>query len=228
MNLLSFLVVPASESDISLVFYISIGAVVLLIAVLALLAAQKKIQDTRMLANASIAIAAAYALSFFKVEMAFGGSITPASFVPLILFSFAYGPSRGLFVGIVYSVLQFIQQPWFLHPIQLILDYPLAFASIALAGVFKGKFKSTMSQVLLGTVCVGAARLLMHTFAGMYFWEQGKVIADITTNNAFIYSLIYNLMYIPLDIVICLAALFYLVKSRAFDTLIGNMRPKQQ
>ena len=225
MNFLFLSIVP-EDSSAKLIFFISIGAIVLLIAVLGILSAQKKISDTRMLANASVALAASYALSFFKFEMAFGGSITPASFVPVIIFSYAYGPAKGLFVGLVYSLLQFIQQPWIVHPIQVICDYPLAFASIALAGIFKGKTKSTLSAVLLGTLCVGAARLVMHTIAGMYFWEAGSVIANITTNNALVYSLIYNLMYVPLDIVICMAALFYLVKSRVFDTLITNMRPK--
>ena len=42
---------------------------------------------------------------------------------------------QGLVVGVAYGLLQMIQDPWIVTPVQAILDYPLAFACIALAAV---------------------------------------------------------------------------------------------
>lgn len=40
-----------------------------------------------------------------------GGSITLASMLPLMVYSYMFGARKGVFAGLIYGVLQFIQNP---------------------------------------------------------------------------------------------------------------------
>lgn len=213
-------VTAVSDQTIDIVKIVSIIAVCLIIVAVLLLSFTKGISDTRVLVNGAVCIAVSFALSFFKYGMPYGGSVTLASFVPLIIYSYAYGPIKGLMVGLIFSVLQFLQEPWFLTPVQLLLDYPLAFSSIALASVFKKSFKNKTTAVILGCLSIFVFRLFMHTFAGMIFFSAGYVNAALPTSSAFIYSLVYNLTYVPLDMLLSILAIVYLLKSNTFDRLI--------
>ena len=48
-----------------------------------------------------------FALSYLRiVKMPQGGSITIASLLPLMLYSFMFGTKKGVFAGLIYGVLQ--------------------------------------------------------------------------------------------------------------------------
>ena len=97
----------------------------------------KKRWTARMLANGALCIALATVLSFVALyKMPQGGTITLASMLPIFLFSYAYGVGPGMLVGAAYGFVQFLQGGlYFVHPIELLLDYPLAFAMLGLAGL---------------------------------------------------------------------------------------------
>ena len=92
----------------------------------------KKRWTARMLANGALCIALATVLSFVTLyKMPQGGTITLASMLPIFLFSYAYGVGPGMLVGAAYGFVQFLQGGlYFVHPIELLLDYPLAFAML--------------------------------------------------------------------------------------------------
>lgn len=227
MSYLNFLLETA-EQEIETIVFITVIAVALIVIVVGILSAKKLFSDTRQIVNAAISIAAAFALSFirFGVPFIYGGSITLASFVPLIIYSYVYGFKKGLIVGIIYGALQFLQESWFLNPIQLLLDFPLAFASISLAGIFKNAVKNSTAALVLGVVAVGLFRLIMHTLSGIYFFEAGWIAKGLPAENALIYSILYNSPYVALDIAISLAVLLYMKFSGSLDRLknvmIGN------
>ena len=105
--------VPAFEKLLGLQWY----TVVLLIALLALGAAlyagaRKTRWDSRRIANAAMCVAISFILSCIRLyKMPQGGSITPASMLPLIAFSLAGGPLQGVLIGCAYGMLELIQDP---------------------------------------------------------------------------------------------------------------------
>ncbi len=174
--------------------------------------------ETRALAYAAVCIAASFVLSFIKFEMPFGGSITLASFVPIIIYSYVFGFRRGLLAGVVYGLLQFIQSPFFVNAIQFFLDYIFAFSAIALAPVFK-KVLNEKPAVILGMLAVALFRLAMHTCAGIIFFNEGLVYENLPQNNAFVYSLVYNAIYVAPDIAISIAAMCALLFTGSFKRI---------
>lgn len=77
----------------------------------------------------------------------YGGSITLASFVPLLIYTYVYGLADGLLTGLIFGLFNFVTGPYILTPLTFILDYLLAFASIGLMGI-AGKFtkKTTLTS----------------------------------------------------------------------------------
>ena len=98
---------------------------------------EKKEFDSKSIAYAAICIAMSFALSYIKLwSMPQGGSLTLASLLPLMLYAYMFGVRKGVMTGAAYGVLQCVQNPWLIHPAQFLLDYPVAFAAIGLAGMF--------------------------------------------------------------------------------------------
>lgn len=219
-SLLFFLADPDKQTEIATI--ISIITVAVLVVLLVILCTRKnatKSNNTRALVYAAICISASFVLSFIKLfRLPFDGSITLASLVPIVIYSYVFGFRRGLLAGIIYGLLQFIQGPMFLTPIQFILDYILAFASISLAGVFKKVLKENLA-VILGLLLVGFVRLTMHTLAGIIFFNAGWVYPELPSSNAFVYSLVYNIIYILPDIAIAIAAMCALLFTGSFKRL---------
>ena len=64
-----------------------------------------------------------FALSYVRIfRLPMGGSITFASMLPFMLYSYMYGTKKGVLAGLVYGVLQAVQDPWIIHPAQFALD----------------------------------------------------------------------------------------------------------
>ncbi|MEG2453775.1 MAG: energy-coupled thiamine transporter ThiT, partial [Clostridia bacterium] len=112
----------AVGSEVQLYVYTALIAAA--IAVIALACGKKSDADnTRSIVYASICIAMSFALSYLRLfELPSGGSITFASLLPLMIYSYKFGIRKGVQAGIIYGVLQFIQAPWFYHPVQFLLD----------------------------------------------------------------------------------------------------------
>lgn len=124
----------------------------------------KTVWSTRMLALGAVCMALSNVLSMIKLfDMPQGGSVTPASMLPLMLFAYVYGVGPGMTVGAVYGVMQFIIEPYFLSVPQMLLDYPIAFAMVGLAGLFSKNENRALGLSLgvvlgsLGPLCGGGA-----------------------------------------------------------------------
>ncbi|MGN1096801.1 MAG: energy-coupled thiamine transporter ThiT, partial [Christensenellales bacterium] len=120
----------AADNAMLYIFTIIIVAAIVLLAIFC-----GKKEDARLhtksIVYASLSIALSFALSYVRFfEMPSGGSITLASILPLMIYSYMFGIRRGIVAGVIYGFLQFIQAPWLYHPVQFLLDYPIAFSAI--------------------------------------------------------------------------------------------------
>ncbi len=221
-----------SESATNAVKWISVGATALLLLLIVGIGFFRKDKkfDSKRVAFAGVCIAMSFALAFVKISpVQSGGSITIASFVPILLYAYAYGPLEGFTVGLVHGLLNFIESPWILTPATFALDYLLAFASIGIMGFF-GKLprkEKAVAPLILGCLCVFTARFVCHLLSGMIYFMQDSVWVDFpdwAMANAFVYSFIYQCVYIPADALIASLVILTLVKTGVFDQLLRRMK----
>ena len=123
-----------------------------------------------------------------------GGSITLLSMLVAVFPGYWFGLGAGILTGVSYGVLQLIIDPYVLFPMQLVVDYFLAFGALGLSGLFcnakNGLVKGYITGVLGRFVF---AVISGWIFFGSYAWEGW---------NGFTYSLVYNAIYIFAEAII--------------------------
>ena len=164
-----------------------------------------------MLVEGGIMIALAVILSQIKIYSApSGGSVTAGSMIPLLLFAIKWGVGPGFVVGASYGILDFILKPYFYHPIQLILDYPLAFGLLGLAGIGHSVKDNTLKEYLLlilGVTLGIGGRMFSHVLSGVVFFAE--YAGD---KNPWIYSIEYNATYLIPELIISITVLVLIWK----------------
>ncbi len=225
----------ASEQTTNIVKWISVGAIALLFAIIFLirLIGQKQ-YDAKRLAFAGISVAMSFTLALIKFKpVQYGGSVTLASFVPILIYAYVYGVADGFLVGLIHGLLNFVESPYILTPATFLLDYPLAFAGVGLMGFFGKKQRegSKITPIILGCLCVFSWRFISHFLSGAIFFMQDSVwvsLPDWAMANAFTYSFIYQCIYIPLDAIIATTVLVTLIKTGVLDKLQKIMLGKRK
>lgn len=206
------------ENFTDLVTYTSIALIVILLIAVSVMLARKKLA-THDIAYAGVAISISFVLSFLKVTpVRYGGSITLASFAPLLIYAYYFGFAKALVCGLIYGLLQFIQDPYILTPATFTLDYLLAFASVSVMGLFS-KASLNAKTVTLGTTLSILCRFVMHFISGILYFNHGSIWVNLPANSAVSYSLLYQTVYLIPDLVICLAVMLVLLKTRVLEQI---------
>ena len=195
------------------------AVIVVVLLVMGIMLTKKSQWTTRRLAYAAMCIAIAFVLSCIKLfRMPQGGSVTPAAMLPLILFCLACGPVQGLAVGCAFGLLQLIEDPYVIHPIQLILDYPAAYGAMCvacLANLLPEKAKRF--RLPLGVALGYVARLVMAVLSGVIFFAE--YAGD---QNVILYSLGYNAAYLAPEMVIAMLISLIPGMARLVETIRGK------
>ena len=176
------------------------------------------------IAAGGICIGLAFVLSKITIfEMPMGGSVTPASTLPIIVCGMAFGPVWGFIVSFVYSILQAIDgMKYFVSPFQMFFDYIIGYTALGLAA-FAGlkqedriKIKNPLFRfrragiirALIFTVIAFVVRWVASVASGIIFYAE--YAADAGYDNALIYSMVYNGGFLAADLGICLVVLVIL------------------
>lgn len=145
----------------------------------------------------AIAIATVISTVLKLPSLPFGGSVTLFSMLVICLTGYWYGPSVGLISAAAYGVLQFITGPYVVHPLQVLLDYPLAFGALGISGFFSNK----KNGLLIGYIAGVFGRFVMHQISGFIFYTE--YVGDLQGNLlAIMASTVYNLSYILPEMII--------------------------
>ncbi len=180
----------------------------------------------RALTEGAMLVAAAQVLSLVKLyEFPQGGSVTAAMF-PILLYAVRWGLGRGLLAGFTFGALQLIFDGAYAWGWQsMILDYLLAFTPLGLAGLFRGKAWGIFPGTVLG--CAG--RFIIHYISGVTIYRiyaPTTVPGFGTFDNAALYSLVYNAVYMVPCMILALAVAGVLfVPMKKF--FAGNDIPRQ-
>ena len=160
--------------------------------------------STKIIAETVMFVALATVLSYIKIfSLPQGGSVTLASMVPILWLALRRGPKVGLFAATAYGVVQFALQPYIYHPAQVIVDYPLAFGLLGLAGFFQ-------KHIFIGVTVSITGRFFAHFLSGIIFFAS---YAPEGMHPA-VYSAVYNGGYMLVELVISIYVIYLLRASK--------------
>lgn len=181
----------------------------------------------------AVMIALATVLSFIRIyKLPWGGSITLLSMLPVSFFSIRHGIGKGIVISFLFSLIQLGQGisdglfGWGLTPVMLIscilFDYVLAYSVVGLSGVFRNK---GVAGWIMGTVSALSLRFVCHFFSGVVVWKSfGELWEGFSTDNVYLYSLLYNGSYMLPEIVLTAVGAYILFKSSQVRKLIKEKR----
>lgn len=186
-------------TTLGIVIIIAVVAVLLVVA--AVLrhknTSKKTALTTKQLVYSAVAIALAIVCSMIKLfEMPMGGSVTLLSMLFIVLIAYWYGPYVGIMTAVAYGLVQFVTEPIFYTIPQMLLDYPLAFGALGLAGFFNKKKWGLQIGYAVGVL----GRFVFATISGVVFFASYAPEGM----NPLVYSAGYQASYLLPEAVITL------------------------
>lgn len=169
---------------------------------------------TRVLVEMGMMIALAFVLGQIKLYQApFGGSIS-LEMIPILAIAFRRGAKVGAATGLLYGMVNLFVDGmrYIVHPVQLLLDYPVPFMLVGLAGLAR-------QRPVWGTVGAGMLRWCSHVVSGVVFF--GAYAPE--GMSPLVYSLVYNSAYMLPEIAISALVIWYLAVRT--DVLPGRLVP---
>jgi len=158
--------------------------------------------------------AALYTLRPFSLP--YGGSITLGSMVPVMWLSLRRGLRVGFVAGAIFGLAALIIDVMLLpyspitNPVQVVLEYPIAFGVLGLAGLFHKK--STVFAIAGVGISV-FIKFLLHFIAGLIFWTY-----TFPPNwDPVVWSAVYNGSFLLPEFIISAVLIFILVKKGTLE-----------
>ena len=175
-----------------------------------------------------IVLALSFVLSNIKLfELPNGGTVTPASILPVVVFAMAFGPGWGFVVALILSVLQLIGG-YLVTPIQILLDYTLGYTAYGLIGFaaqpaserlrirnpLKRFLNAGIIKAVLFTIAAYLVRWFCSVLSGVIFYAEYAPEGM----NPWIYSMTYNGSFLALDLAVLIPIMIvlYVVLKRAY------------
>lgn len=155
--------------------------------------------DLRILVEGAIFAGLAMALEYVPHDLGVSSVQLSYGLIPLSVYSLRRGPVPGMLAGLVWGLLDM----WLrgsgslLNPVQIILEYPVAFGVVGLIGITApyvqqhlraGNIKRAVAGVVGGFIIGDFLKYLCHYFAGVFFWGSYAPKGQ----SAWLYSLIIN------------------------------------
>ena len=136
-----------------------------------------------------------------------GGSVTLGAMVPILLFAIRRGFVCGIAAGMLFSIVTLaFNPPFIVSPILFLLDYPLAFGALGLAGIFS-------SNVVVATFAGIFGRFLAHFISGVvWFGEYAPEGTPVA-----VYSAVYNGTYLGIEFITSTILLYIILKRNILE-----------
>ncbi len=168
----------------------------------------------RRLVESALMLALGIVLSMIKfIDLPFGGSVTVASMLPVIIIAYRYGVRWGMLTGFVFGIFQMLLglnnfsyvTTWQSVVAVALLDYLVAFLALGLGGLLRNG-RSQSAGLSAGAAVSCALRFLCHVISGATVWAG----LSIPTNAAIIYSIGYNATYMIPETLITVILAYYI------------------
>jgi len=177
---------------------------------------ERKITTKQMVfAAMAIALATVVATVIKLPSLPNGGSVTLFSMLLVTLVGYWYGPGVGIVAATGFGILQFITGPYVVHPLQVVIDYPLAFGALGCSGFFANK----KNGLLKGYVAGVFGRFFFASLSGVIFYTV--YVESLSENIVAIWaSLVYNMSYILPEAIITII----LISIPAVKSALARMK----
>ncbi|MFP3378809.1 energy-coupled thiamine transporter ThiT [Bacillus sp. SIMBA_069] len=181
-------------------------------------------RNTNLQAMIESAILAAFALVIDILPLsikisATGGSISFAM-IPIFIIAYRWGFKMAFLGGLIWGLLQIVVgDAIIVTPIQVLIEYFVAFAFIGFAGLFYRPIqkalltsnennggKKVIGYIIVATFVGSFARYFCHFIAGIIFWGQYAPKGQ----SAVLYSLIFNGSTMIGSYILCTVLLIFL------------------
>jgi len=163
---------------------------------------------TKIFAETILFIALSAALNNIKLyQLPYGGSVTLFGMVPILWLALRRGPTVGTYAGVVLGLVMMMIEGYIYYPAQVLLDYPLAFGALGLAGFFKKHPVFGVGVGLLG-------RFISHFISGVFFFSQYAADWHL---DPIPYSIAYNGSYLLPEFLISAAVIYVLSKRNLLN-----------
>lgn len=184
----------------------------------------------RLLMEIALAVALSAVLHVvYLYQLPQGGRIS-LEMLPIFVIAFRRGLWAGMATGLLASPFIYLLEPFAVHPVQVILDYPLAFALVGAAGLFRpvwrrfwaaGNGAASAKDLALGlalgitpgVLLGGLLRFASHALSGVLF--IGLFAPDVVKSgqNVLLYSVVYNGTYMVPTTLVCVVLMWILAPS---------------
>jgi thiamine transporter len=176
---------------------IAVIVVIMILLLVIAMGGREKKTDVRALTISALMIALATVLGQIKVfSMPQGGSVTLFSILPIVVCGYLLGTRRGVMAGFCVGLINLIFGPYVIHPVQLLLDYPVAFGALGLSGLTSNMKNGLTKGYILGII----GRYICAVLSGVIFFGEYAPEGF----NAWTWSLWYNLTYLAAEGIITL------------------------
>ena len=177
-------------------------------------------KETRILVETIVFAALSAVLYTIRpYTLPFGGSVTLGSMVPVMWLSLRRGVRVGVVSGAIFGVLALLIDVMFLGassivatPVQVILEYPVAFGVLGLTGVFH---KKTVAPAIAGASISVFVKFLIHYFVGTFVWVT--VYQFPPEWGQFLWPAVYNGSFLLLEFIISVVLIAALVKTKTLE-----------
>ena len=188
--------------------------VILCFLVIVKISKAPKDNNAKTMAVCGLLLATAIVLGELRLfKMPLGGSVTPASMLPVILAGYLYGSRQGILLGSSAGIFKLLLGgATILNPLQVVLDYVAAKGIIGVSGFFKEKKHGLIIGGFVGIL----GRYIVAVISGYIFFSD--YVPDSFHHSAFVWSLYYNITYLGVDGAITLAVLII------FENRFKNLR----
>jgi thiamine transporter len=185
-----------------------------------------------VLVEIALCVALAAVLQWWHIRLPWniaGGSVS-LSMLPIFVLALRRGFLPALAAGLAFGVIDYFIEPFFVAPIQLLLDYPVAYAAIALAGLGSAAWKKasngghvlTASFIAAAAILVGSAgRFASHFVSGIVFFGSNAPAGQPVA----VYSALYNLSYVLPSALLCGAAALIVLPALEAAVPAGSPAP---
>lgn len=171
---------------------ISVAVLVILFAGV-LLSGKKQKTNTKTMVVSALLVGLSIVLTRITIySLPQGGSVSLFGMLPIVICAYFFGTRRAVMCGMCVGMIDLIFKPYVIHPIQLLLDYPLAFGAIGFAGlIFMAKKDGIIPAYLFGVLC----RYICAVISGVVFF--GAYAPE--GFSALTWSLWYNVLYLAIE-----------------------------
>ena len=168
----------------------------------------------KKLAFCGMCIALAFVTSLIKLfAFPFGGEITLCSLLFIVLPAWFFGIPYGAVCGLIYGLLLFMMEPYYMTFWQFVFDYILAFSITGFAGIFRASNRGLIKGYILAVIL----RWVMATIAGMIWVSLGLTAWEGWSPLP--YSMAYNAAYIFAEALITIILLLIPTVSHSLESV---------